>query len=425
MESLEVNNFLTIKEAHVVVRRFTIMIGPQANGKSLIAKLLYFFRNFLNTHYMRSIKKLETRPQLKTTGIAYFEAIFPKYTWLDQNFELVYTINETSISLSRDPRLAQGIINFSMSEDLLEAHRKAKLLLKRKSEEITDEENIRAAEILFDVHQEAIYDTPLNDSFQRSVFIPASRSFFANLQKNVFSFLANNIAIDPLIKEFGSAYETSKIGRLRRPASGDTLQLRDEINQQIEGILVGRYVHQDDQDWIISDRRKINLANASSGQQEVLPLLLVLSSWVQRTSRLRASARTRRGPTFFIEEPEAHLFPVSQRRLVGILARLYAELGYNFVLTTHSPYVLTALNNLIMASNLLHEKGEKVSKKVQEAVGQNSFIKFEDVSAYTIRNGKLEDILDLENKLIGSTVIDSVSDEFDRVFDALMQIELT
>jgi len=74
-----------------------------------------------------------------------------------------------------------------------------------------------------------------------------------------------------------------------------------------------------------------------------------------------------------------------------------------------------------MASNLLDDKGEKVSKKVQEAVGQNSFIRFGDVSAYTIRNGKLEDILDLENKLIGSTVIDSVSDEFDRVFDALMQ----
>ena len=47
MESLEIQNFLTIREAKLDVRRFTILIGPQANGKSVVAKVLYFFRNFL------------------------------------------------------------------------------------------------------------------------------------------------------------------------------------------------------------------------------------------------------------------------------------------------------------------------------------------------------------------------------------------
>ena len=46
--------------------------------------------------------------------------------------------------------------------------------------------------------------------FSESVFIPASRSFFANLQKNIFSFLAENIDIDPFMKEFGSKYELAK-----------------------------------------------------------------------------------------------------------------------------------------------------------------------------------------------------------------------
>jgi predicted ATP-dependent endonuclease of OLD family len=421
MECLEVSNFLTIKKADLVVNRFTILIGPQANGKSVVAKLLYFFRSFLNNHYFRSIKRRETRRQLIASGLGYFEAIFPKYTWTDQNFRLVYSNDETRISITRGPS-AKGLVELELSQDLIEAHRKARLLLKRKLKESEEpEREIRAAEVYTSIQHEVMYSATLVNSFHRSVFIPASRSFFANLQKNVFSFLANNIAIDPLIKEFGSAYEFSKTPRntrFRLSKSADAAQvqaLRDDIDQEIESILAGQYVYQDDQDWILSDKRKINLANASSGQQEVLPLLLVLKQYTARASR---------GITFFIEEPEAHLFPLSQRRLVDVLARLYAELQYSFVLTTHSPYVLTALNNLIMAANLVKDKGDEVLPKVQEIIGKGSPIRFEDVSAYTIRNGNLESILDAENRLIGSTIIDSVSDEFDRVFDKLMQVEL-
>ena len=428
MEKLEINNFLTIRQAKVDVRRFTIFIGPQANGKSVIAKVLYFFRNFLSTYYVRSIENQETKIQLEKKGNVVFEQIFPRYTWLDQAFELIYTTDDVEIKLSKQNQTTKrNSVKIELSKNLTELHRKAKKHYQRK---LQDTKLEREGRLLRPQHMdsfietlvECIYGSKIGHNFGNSIFIPASRSFFANLQKNVFTFLANNISIDPLIKEFGSVYESSKLNYDKRyrfmSAEKELAGLRDEIKQEFERIIIGQYVYEDDQDWIVSGKRRINLANASSGQQEVLPLLLVLSTWLNRT------VRQSRGTTFFIEEPEAHLFPVSQRRLIGIFSRFYATFNCSFVLTTHSPYILTAFNNLILASNIAQDGNKKNIDKVQKIIGQDQVIKFDDISAYTIQDGLLKSILDSENNLIGSSIIDSVSDEFDKVFDKLLELSL-
>ncbi|MGB7925594.1 MAG: AAA family ATPase [Pyrinomonadaceae bacterium] len=428
MESLEVTNFLTIRQATLEVKPFTILIGPQANGKSVMAKLLYFFRTFLTVQYIQSIENQETKRQLERAGLEKFEQFFPRYTWIDQEFKLIYRYDDSEISVFRQTQSAKkSILKLDYSPNLAELHRKTKSHYRRKleeSKEVAERANIRQFEIFYQTLNDYIYTTPIARIFHNSVFIPAGRSFFANLQKNVFSFLANNIAIDPLIKAFGSVYESSKANYDRRPATRtvdpDFLVFRDELKQEIDKILAGQYKYEDDQDWIVTGRRRINLANASSGQQEALPLLTVISMWLYYSGR---GARQR--TNFFIEEPEAHLFPISQRRLVGIFSKLYHRYNHHFLLTTHSPYVLTAINNLIMASNIVQEKGQNVVEPIKAIIGKDAPIQFVDVSAYTIQDGVLTSILDKEATLIGSSVIDSVSDEFDRVFDALMELELS
>src|SRR6185503_4579050 len=285
MELLEIQNFLTIRQAKLDVRRFTILIGPQASGKSVVAKLLYFFRNFLSKQYIQSIRNQETKQQLERKVIIYFEQIFPRYAWFDQEFELSYSTEDIKIILRRQGRSSKKLgLKFDYSRNLAELHRKAKTNYKHLLEKVKNVPESRSYRGLVAFNQvlaDYIYSGPLKQNFHDSIFIPASRSFFANLQKNVFSFLANNIAIDPLIKEFGSVYESSK-SSYDRPflvykEKRDFSSLREEVKQEIEKILVGQYVYEDNQDWIVSGKRKINLANASSGQQEVLPLLVVLS----------------------------------------------------------------------------------------------------------------------------------------------------
>jgi len=56
MEKLVIDSFLDFKKLEIDVKKFTILIGQQASGKSLIAKLTYFFKTLLPNHFLNSIE---------------------------------------------------------------------------------------------------------------------------------------------------------------------------------------------------------------------------------------------------------------------------------------------------------------------------------------------------------------------------------
>lgn len=64
---------------------------------------------------------------------------------------------------------------------------------------------------------------------------------------------------------------------------------------------------------------------------------------------------------FIIEEPESHLFPESQKYITELIA-LVNNCGHSIVLTTHSPYVLGTLNNLLYAKRFRHRREKKQTK---------------------------------------------------------------
>ncbi|MFM8297145.1 MAG: AAA family ATPase, partial [Microcystis aeruginosa] len=244
------------------------------------------------------------------------------------------------------------------------------------------------------------------------LFVPASRTLFVKyFTNNIFTFLANNFDLDPLIINFGSNYENAQ--RLYRiinefqDQENDQRRLYDQIKLITEKILSGSYGREKDQDWLYhADGRKINLIDASSGQQEALPMLLILLVF--------PFFAPHESNQFFIEEPETHLFPSAQRDMVELFTLLYANKNCRFFLTTHSPYILTALNNKIMAANVEPVKAEK-------SLGYKNTIQFQDVSAYTISNGQTQSILDTEVNLIGINNLDAVSDELSQEFEEILE----
>ncbi len=388
------------------VGRLTLIIGPQASGKSIIAKVLYFFREFIYNAYLFSAENSETKTQIQKGGKSVFEKCFPKYTWGDQEFEIVYQINEFEVSLvHRKGKNGKLSLKLDYSKNLARLHQKLKSEYKKRQAEYLTKE-----EAFWEIIYPYITNPKIGDSFHRSVFIPAGRSFFANLQKNLFSFLIRDIEIDLFMKTFGAAYEMSK--QFYSPQS--TTGIESKIKSLAEAILLGKYRYENGQDWITYNNKNTNLADASSGQQEALPMLIILS--------LVPFSLKNEKYVFFIEEPEAHLFPVSQKHIVSIIAIIYNhQRKDNFVITTHSPYILTAINNLILASEVAKEKNPE---EVGKIIDLDCAIRYEDVRAYTIRKGIVESIMDEGNRLIGPTVIDSVSDEFDNVFDALIRLQM-
>lgn len=115
----------------------------------------------------------------------------------------------------------------------------------------------------------------------------------------------------------------------------------------------------------------------------------------------------------FIEEPEQNLFPKSQWNLlchmVSMIKRAVstAQLYTNsIVLTTHSPYILSALNVLIKVDKAMRCDEERTSAILPKDIA----LPISRVSAYHIVDGHLEDLIDNEVGMINGNALDSLSD---------------
>ena len=124
----------------------------------------------------------------------------------------------------------------------------------------------------------------------------------------------------------------------------------------------------------------------------------------------------------FIEEPEAHLFPSTQSKLIEILAELVdAPDKPRLFVTTHSPYTLAKLNNLIKAGELA-SRGDEMAERVEDVVPKRSWLPPHSVRAYAISDRELVSIMD-ESGLVDATYIDEISNEISNQFLDLLAIE--
>lgn len=419
MESIEIKNFLTIEYAKFEIKKINVLIGAQAQGKSVIAKLVYFFKKEFLEIFTESVKRSGVKRDINKKCLASFEQVFPSYAWKNQEFSINYDYGEYQVSISRTQKNNRYTTKFDCCAELMSFHNYLKQRLSLDLEAALlisgGEKKESYRETLFNlmISQES-HNPKISFMLEKSFFIPAGRSFFAHLQRNIFSFLASNINIDPLMKEFGSYYESLKT--VRPVLEKNYLNIDAKIDQLVGGIVAGEYLYADEQDWITNQGQKTNLANASSGQQESLPMLLMLKimPFLHKGNPL----------IFFIEEPEAHLFPTSQKQIISLIAILHNELGNSFFITTHSPYILTAINNLVVGKDAYdHAQGnpEKL-EALEKVLPADELIRLEDVSAYTLKNGKLESIINWENRLIGANLLDAVSDEFDTAFGVATEI---
>lgn len=421
VEKLIIRSFSAVKKAEIEIRKFNVLIGNQASGKSVIAKSCYFFRA-VSKHFYDGIRQDDSKRNLDKNILQDFEVRFPRYIWEGTDFELRYIIGDFEVKLvGVSNKRKKTVLTISYSDSLASMYaNKRRLYKKRVEEERSSEKSPRRAiniesRVFYDCIVEPILKSEFQPFFNNSLFVPATRSFFANLQKNIFTFMASNLEIDPFLKDFGSVYETAK--RFHNRAylgleEKNDKKTKEQITKLIASIIDGDYEYDDEQDWIVKDGRRVNLINSSSGQQESLPMLLVLSIWPFLYSEKRS--------LIFIEEPEAHLFPAAQRDIVSMLSHLVKECSSSFFITTHSPYILSALNNHVVAGGL-ESSGKIHESEFTKLNGAGVPIRFSDVSAYSVSKGLTNSIADSEYELVGTEILDGVSDHFAKVMDSLLE----
>ena len=119
-----------------------------------------------------------------------------------------------------------------------------------------------------------------------------------------------------------------------------------------------------------------------------------------------------------VEEPEQNLFPTSQQNVLNSLLECNNAVKENkLVISTHSPYILSALNNAILAADVFKLTGKEIeSYKIERRVS------FENISAYKYENGHIFSIKDEETRLINADAIDSCSTKINSDFDELLDL---
>lgn len=413
MENLYIKNFLVIKEAELEVKKINVIIGSQGTGKSVIVKALYFFQE-IGSIFRKCLTQENSLDKVYKGIKEKFIEIFPEYAWKNQNFEIVYTKNDIKIDISNLNNDFQTKLSGKLASDYnISLLKFLDVKNELDSSQINDNE-------LFKFPKHFLYkraatkileESSINQIISSPTFIPATRAFFSLFQENLFSFI--NTAqqnLDPFIRDFGQMYEGYR---------GFYNKNKEKIYnnfpiQFIQEIMKGEIIEKDNQLYILDkNSREIALAQASSGQQEALPMLLTLSvlSFFSETKK----------DLIYIEEPEAHLFPISQALTIKILSYLYGK-DLNFILTTHSPYVLSEFNNYLYAGSLI-KRNLLTQNDFQEILPNTTAIHSNNLSAYKIENGYLTSIIDHEFDIIDSNEIDKASEHSQDIFSKLLAFE--
>ena len=114
--------------------------------------------------------------------------------------------------------------------------------------------------------------------------------------------------------------------------------------------------------------------------------------------------------------PETFKYPTAQRDVANEIGHLYNK-GRWVLLATHSPYILTQLNNLLLAKSLYRESKKEEIRKKYEGI----WIDPDDLVAYEVQNGQVKNIIN-EEGLIEARAIDAVSDEIVKETDWMLDV---
>lgn len=405
---LIVKNFGPLKDIDIEVREMVCLIGKQASGKSTLAKLIAIFEDekFRNedVSFWEELSKYQLRNFInKDTFISYKSG--------DQGIHLTFTYKRKSY---------EHLVYRKIQREKLIKETKGEEASKKLLDQIILDTSSRFVDIkksyndfinYFSILSKAYtqngingYESKLNELgfiFEHdSIYIPSERSFLHLISSNIQGLINNKIQIPRFLLSVGQEYEKA-INNVK------TLPL-NIIDRRLE------YKREGQSSYIYhSAKEKINLLESASGLQSVIPILLLIEFMNSNNKEYNYN--------FIIEEPELNLYPDTQHNLIKhMVANCLDNVTQtkNLVLTTHSPYVLSSINNLLMA----YKKGQEKPKETAKVVKKKSWLDPRRFVAYEMKNGKAYSIVNKREGLIKENMIDTVADVFSDEFDRLLNI---
>ncbi len=398
-EILHIKNFGPITDVKLEFKRLNVIIGENATGKSTIAKVLAVCRYF---SYLLSGNIFDNpfEDGLTAWGLSEF---------VKNDSFIFYQCKHYSFTATR----VSEIMNFPIDRDDEADNEEVEIFsFSTTLNPISNEFNSLLLELeRIQPKVEGIYSqshlgwTIPASFFQNDVSKVMENPFFFHTERglqSLFSLGKNSIPniADSLFNQFAD------FDRITKLFKNDTkIEPLDLIYRNENGKSIIRKR---------TENEFYDLKNGASGYKSAIPIVLVIEYYIEFRKKNK---------TFLIEEGELNLFPSAQNKLVHYLVDKTINYGNSILITTHSPYILTSLNNLMYAFTI--GESETKASEVDRVIEKKYWVSSDDVSAYLIKqDGTSDDILNREENMIRAELIDEISTEINKEFDKLINIEL-
>lgn len=408
---------------------FTVFTGPQSNGKSTVAKAIYFFRTIKQDiveimkmggpAVVTDNKTAKWSHTLQQRLRNKFLELFGTSWIMPLEMCMMYTFKEgifVRVTLDEDPNnYDKNYVRVRFSEKiedyLYDLDHQSFSDLNGKQLEIKEQALVR------------LFDDPYE-----TVFIPAGRNLITLLSTQlnyIFTSLENTqlrnidyitrryteliLKLKPLFKDdyeqiiFSAVNDLEQEKKYKKHKTAIGMLLERE-----RAILRGSYRNVDGEERLYIDpRRFVKINFASSGQQEIVWVFNLLFYFLLEDKKV----------FLILEEPESHLFPDSQQGVGEILA-LFANEGNQVLVTTHSPYILGTFNYLLLAGQI--DKSAEAS--VKKALHKRYWLSPKELSAFFVSNGTLYSAIDESENLvlIQNELIDGASQRINETSDSII-----
>lgn len=241
-------------------------------------------------------------------------------------------------------------------------------------------------------------------------------------------------------------------------------KLRADLKLPVNGFAV-HYDKKSKTTWLTDGSFQIQVHEAASGLQSVIPLMIVTKFLMHQiekgtTRDLSAEERERlqkeiagiiqdknidenvrkailntinsrfKNECFLniVEEPEQNLFPTTQRQVVyELLDTLHKREGNVLIMTTHSPYVLNDLTLAVKAGDIKRKAGNQSAalKRLGEIVSLGSCLAEGELAVYQIndRDGIVNPLPLFEGIPDDNNFLNTSLENSNLLFDQLIELE--
>jgi hypothetical protein len=448
MQKIIVKNFRQITYAEIEIKDIVFLIGEQASGKSTIAKLIYFFKSLKEVYFNLILENKNNDIDVIDLFGKKIRSLLNQFIYggshLSEDFELIFYYNYVSEKSSKNrcisiKRENKALVDFDDAyysdflNDLIQQRATKQFILNTGDRNLIEREKTIFVNDLIKRTNDLFFDDA------QLMFFPAGRSITVSYPEQFQSLFLGNLYASTkesydmtLMKSFIS-YSKFLLDQFLgsnfdlKSTETQNIEILDFFKRNAAYILKGKYLNENGQERILfkssSNVNSVPLNVASSGQQEsvriIQDLFYILS---ENKKEFRV-----------IEEPEAHLYPEAQKKLIELFSLVVNKTDSQFVITSHSPYILSIVNNLLMYS-LVCKNNPSAKNKIEDHFGINALnlaqnerinLNSTQVQAYSLSlnsENYCTSIIDAETGLIGDNYLDAVTEQLNNDFNVLYHL---